>query len=110
MTARRGEFPPMQILYRQNAARAMAIVAGAYLVYYLWWRWTGTLNPDALVFSLVVLAAEVYGAGSFVLFGLMTWDVTHRPPARLRPGLSVDVYVPTYDEDLGILEATLTAC
>jgi len=41
----------------------------------------------------------------------MTWNIAptrpYRPP---KPGLTVDVFIPTYNEDIEILEATLSGC
>src|SRR5580765_8426932 len=60
---------------RRRAPQIMAIVAGIYFVYYLWWRATETLNPAVWAFSLFVLAVEIYGFIDFVSFAFMTWDV-----------------------------------
>lgn len=100
----------MNLLYRDRVARAVTVIAGAYLLYYLWWRASATLNPEAPGFSWIVLAAEVQGAFNFYLFAMMAWDIRRVPPCVLRPGLTVDVFVPTYNEELDILEATLTGC
>ena len=100
----------MRVLYSQPVARGVAVLASVVLVEYLHWRLTATLNADALAFSLLLLAAEAQGILTFLLFALMTWDVRRPPRPPLREGLRVDVYVPTYDEDLEILEATLTGC
>ncbi|GIW05689.1 MAG: UDP-glucose-beta-D-glucan glucosyltransferase [Dehalococcoidia bacterium] len=100
----------IRLLYRNRVAHAVALVAGVFLVYYVWWRATQTLNPDAWLFSLLLFAAELHGIVSFYLFAFMVWDVDCRPPFRLRPGLTVDVFVPTYNESVEILEATLTGC
>ena len=100
----------MKALYRQPVARSIAVIHGGYLVYYLVWRATSTLNPDALGFSLALLAIESTALLSFGLFAMMTWDVHHLSPFRFRPGAVVDIYIPTYNEDVSILEATLVGC
>jgi cellulose synthase (UDP-forming) len=100
----------LPVLYRPGVARTIAVAAGTYLLYYFWWRLTATLNPEALAFSIVLLAAEAQGLINAFLFGFMTWDPARRAPFRLVPGLRVDVYVPTYNEPLSILEATLVGC
>jgi cellulose synthase (UDP-forming) len=100
----------VSLLSRQPVARTLAVVAGLYLLYYLWWRATSTLNVEALAFSLALLLAEAQGIVNFLLFAFMVWDVNCRPPFRLRPGLTVDVFIPTYNESLEILEATITGC
>ena len=91
--------------------RIISVVSIAYFLYYLWWRATSTLNPDALVFSWVLLLAEAFGVLSYILFSWMTQDIspnrTHKPP---RSGLSVDIFIPTYNENIEILEATMVGC
>jgi cellulose synthase (UDP-forming) len=91
--------------------RAISVLAIVYLTYYIGWRVTATLNPDALVFSWVLVLAEAFGVLSYIVFAWMTQDTSptrlyHRP----RPGLTVDILIPTYDESLDILEATLVGC
>lgn len=99
-----------QLLFRQNVARVIALLCGAYTVYYLYWRLTETLNPDAMIFSVALFGAEVFGFLSFAAYALMTWDVNVKPRSWLGGGLKVDVFLPTYNEDVDILEATLTGC
>ncbi|HET7037008.1 MAG TPA: glycosyltransferase family 2 protein [Thermomicrobiaceae bacterium] len=100
----------MPIQSQQWRARAVALITGAYLLYYLWWRSTATLNLDALVFSLIFLLAELQGALSFVLFTFMTWDCEHEFPFEPLPECGVDIFIPTFNEPLDILEATLVGC
>jgi cellulose synthase (UDP-forming) len=100
----------VSVLYRQRVARAIALIFCAYLVFYLAWRATATLNPDALWFSLLLLGVESAALLNFALFAFMTWDVQHRARFQFRPGARADIFIPTYNEDLGILEATLVGC
>lgn len=91
--------------------RLLSLLAIAFMLYYLWWRATQTLNPQAMVFSWVLWAAEAFGVVNFILFSWMTWNVAPtRPYHPPKPGLTVDVFIPTYNEDLEILEATLSGC
>ena len=94
------------LLYRLISALSIA-----YFLYYLWWRATSTLNPDALAFSWVLLLAEAFGVLSYILFSWMTQDISpnraYKPP---RSGLSVDIFIPTYNENIEILEATMVGC
>ncbi len=95
-------------------------------VWYLWWRWTASLNFDALWFSLPLVIAETGAFFGLVLFTMNVWtdrapprgalpetfrDVTDNPDAPDRP-LSVDVFFTTYSEDpeivrLGLKDARL---
>jgi len=99
------------ILHRHPPlAAGLAVACGSYFLYYLIWRLSSTLNSDAAGFSLVVWGAEAYGLLTFVLFAFMVWDVSRKPISALQQGLKVDIYVPTYNEDITLLEATLTGC
>ena len=69
-----------------------------------------TLNPSALFFSILLLIGEIIGILDFYMFALMTWNTNEKRPLPPEEGLSVDVFIPTYDEDLSILEATVIGC
>jgi len=87
------------------------VVSATYMLYYLWWRATSTLNPQAPLFSWLLLAAEAFGVFSYVLFSWMSQDISPVCESHLpSPGIKVDVFIPTYNENLDILEATLTGC
>ncbi|MGB0845380.1 MAG: glycosyltransferase family 2 protein [Thiolinea sp.] len=88
----------------------IALVMGAW---YLWWRWTSSLNMEALWYAIPLVFAETAAYIGLMLFVFNLWkveDYPQRPPPeslrnvldRLygddRP-LSVDVFFPTYDED-----------
>lgn len=75
---------------------------------YLVWR-AGTLNPDAPVFSGLVYGAELFGFGTTLLHLFMVWrlSVRHAPPAP--SGLSVDIFVPSYNEPVDMVRRTLLA-
>lgn len=80
-------------------------------MYYLWWRVTNTLNPEALVFSWVLWLAEAFGVVSYILFAWMIQDISLLYPYKApKSGIKVDVFVPTYNESLEVLEATLIGC
>jgi cellulose synthase (UDP-forming) len=97
---------------RDLAFQALAVLAAALGASYLAWRWTSSLNPDALVYSAWIAAAETLAYVGAVLFFLSLWrteDPPPRPPPRTanetrrdplprdRP-LRVDVLITTYDE------------
>ncbi|CAM5785711.1 cellulose synthase (UDP-forming) OS=Rhizobacter sp. Root404 OX=1736528 GN=ASC76_12450 PE=4 SV=1 [Rhizobacter fulvus] len=77
-------------------------------VWYLHWRY-GTLNPEAPVFSGLIYGAEVFGFATALLHVFMCWRLTERkaPPARL--DVTVDVFVPTYNESVDLVRKTLLA-
>ena len=98
------------MLYKTKIIHTITILAGGYLLYYLWWRGSSTLNYDQLAFSLLLLANEGLGVIDFFLFALLTFNLKREDPGSPIPNVKVDVFVPTYNEDLEILEATLTGC
>ena len=52
---------------------------------YLYWRWVHALNPDALVFSVVVALAEtLFFLGSLLFFLIFGKKVTQSQPRFLR--------------------------
>src|ERR1051326_4484157 len=69
----------LQNIYRPTVARVLAVIAVTYTAYYLWWRVTSTVNTDAIFLSALLIIAEMFGFGAFVLFAFMTWDVTRKP-------------------------------
>lgn len=96
----------------------IALVIGAW---YIHWRWTESLNPDALWFSIPLIVAETGAYIGLILFVFNIWrvdDYKKQPPPVLvtdcfddagyaeRP-LSVDVFFPTYDEDEDLVRLSL---
>ncbi len=94
-------------LSRTSVARILALAALCYTFYYLYWRTLYTLNVDALWFSLPLLLAELHGAINSVLFMFMTWDLKPVPHPAAPEGKTVDILIPTYNEDLSILRMTI---
>lgn len=111
---------PAMTLARQ---RAWHILAGGTVglgLWYLHWRWTESLNPDAMTFSVIVAVVETLAFLGTVLFFHDIWaegDTPERPaPAtRSEAGLDgggpirVDIFITTYDEDLNILLPSITS-
>lgn len=86
-----------------------ALLAGAFVLLglaYLGWR-AGTLSPQVRGFAWAVYVAEVYGYLSACLHLFMCWRLRlRRPPSPLQ-GLSVDVFVTTYNEPVDLVRRTL---
>ena len=88
-------------------ARIVAALFTFYGIYYLLWRTGWTLNLDALWLALPLLFAEILGFVDFLLFFFITWSVP-RPRVEQAPaGMSVDVYITTYDEEPDLLRSTI---
>ncbi|WP_431224238.1 UDP-forming cellulose synthase catalytic subunit [Serratia sp. L9] len=83
---------------------------------YLWWRYTATLNwddPVSLVCGLLLLIAETYAWVVLVLGYFQTvWPLNRQPvamPADSSTWPVIDLMVPTYNEDLGVVKPTIYA-
>ena len=102
---------PLSKIRESRLIKWVSAVSIAYFIYYLWWRASSTLNPAAPVFSWILLLAEAFGVLSYLLFSWMTREISPiRPHRAPKAGLSVDVFIPTYNESLEILEATMVGC
>ncbi len=97
-------------LLKKGTIRALVVATGLFNAYYIWWRSAFTLNEAALIFSIVFLIAEIHGLINFYLFSMMTWNTQPRKRPAPFEGANVDVFVPTYNEDIKVLEATLVGC
>lgn len=83
---------------------------------YIWWRYTSTLNwgdsKDAM-FGLILLSAETYSWIVLVLGYIQTAWPLRRPVASLPADTSlwptVDLMIPTYNEDLSVVKPTVYA-
>ena len=90
-------------------------------IWYLWWRWTASLNPDAMIFSVVVALAETLFFVGTLFFFHDIWrekDTPQKPPPNCRFALggdydkgsvTVDVFVTTFDEEPDVVRPTLEA-
>lgn len=89
-------------------------------LWYLHWRWTASLNPEAWAFSLAVVLAETLAFVGMLLFYFNIWDegdTPRRPPpdSRAVAGLEgdgdilVDIFITTYDEGPEIVGPSITA-
>ena len=92
---------------RRYLRHGVALVALAIYLGYLLYRGWFTLNPEALAFSVAVYLAEIHGFFSLAFYFFQTWTIRSRrvPPAP--PGLSVDVFITTYNEDVELLRQTV---
>lgn len=94
----------------ERTIRLISIVAVFVTLYYLYWRIVYTFNPNALFFSWALYGAEVFGAITTFLFYFTVWKPTSRTAPPPLPGRSVDVFIPTKSEAVGVLRKTLLAC
>lgn len=95
------------------------VTVGMGLVY-LHWRWTESLNPDAILFSIAVAAAETGFFLGTLIFFFDIWEDSDTPalsPPTSRRDIDlggtgpicVDIFITTYDEDLSFVEPSIIA-
>jgi cellulose synthase (UDP-forming) len=77
-------------------------------VWYLFWR-LGSFNEEALSFSLLLYAAELFGFVTALLHLMMTWRLTEHEPQPPPQDLTVDVFIPTINEPVDIVRRTVIA-
>ena len=82
---------------------------------YIYWRWEYTLSNGwwgDMIISGLLFAAEIYGVMVLVLGYFQTLELNLRQPEPLPDNEAdwptVDVYIPTYNEDVEILQRTVT--
>lgn len=98
--------------WREVLWQIMAITALALGAWYLHWRWTSSLNYDALWLSVPVATAETLAYVGLVLFVHNLWSIAdtprQKPPEFLSEvqnptdpdrRITVDVFLPTYNEE-----------
>jgi cellulose synthase/poly-beta-1,6-N-acetylglucosamine synthase-like glycosyltransferase len=86
--------------------RAFAIITLLYTTYYITWRWLETIHWAAWWFSIPLALAETYILVSAAFMVFTAWKLQHRTPPPAPEGLSVDVYITTYDESEEIIRRT----
>ncbi|HYE53021.1 MAG TPA: glycosyltransferase [Azospirillaceae bacterium] len=110
--------------WRELLWQFLAVMNLCFGTWYIHWRWTESLNPDALWFAVPLALAETCAFLGLAIFTFNLWKTKDPPilppPARIaectddpdppdRP-VSVDVFFATYSEDpelvrLGLREA-----
>jgi cellulose synthase/poly-beta-1,6-N-acetylglucosamine synthase-like glycosyltransferase/tetratricopeptide (TPR) repeat protein len=91
----------------------LILFASAICVFYLVYRalYTFNLSTGYAVFCSVFLyVGEFFGIINLLLYFLQVWEVDEPAQQPVLEGRTVDVLVPTYNEDPQLLRATLEAC
>jgi hypothetical protein len=93
--------------------QALLLSAVVTCVVYLTYRAIFTFNlttPYAIFASTALFVAELYTGILSLLYLLQVWRPSEPPQQPVLPDRTVDVFVPTYNEDVQILRTTLRAC
>ncbi|MEZ5451654.1 MAG: cellulose synthase catalytic subunit [Thiothrix sp.] len=99
----------------------LAVIAMTLGAWYLWWRWTASLNPEALWYAVPLVIAETASYFGLCLFVFNLWKVKDYeqlpPPANfsevVRPDhaedrpIKVDVFFPTYNEEVELVRLSI---
>src|SRR6516165_1153623 len=100
-------------MVRITFRKTVILISSAVAIFYLGYRAVCTLNvtsPYAVFASLFLYVGEFYGVITMLLYFLQVWDTTEPPQQPVLPERTVDVFVPTYNEDPDLLRVTLQAC
>jgi cellulose synthase (UDP-forming) len=89
--------------------RILAVASMLVGLYYLGWRYTASLNWDALWFAIPLVLAETYGIIGNVLFAFTVWQPARRTSPPPLEGATVDVFIPTYNEPVELVRQTAEA-
>ena len=116
--------PPKPIPYSVSTELVWQFLATVNLVvgaWYIHWRWTASLNYDAIWFAYPLVIAETLAYIGLILFTFNLWKTKDvepgEPPSHLHQVtkgmasidrvISVDVYFPSYDEEPELVKLSL---
>lgn len=97
---------------------SIILVASFITLRYFYWRANNTLpsfsyEPVSFLFAFVLFIAEVYGFFIYLLGGFVNIRPLKRQPEPMPADMtlwpSIDILVPSYNEDIELLEVTLLA-
>lgn len=112
-------FPTMKG-WQESLWHLLAGLAVGLGVWYLHWRWTSSLNPDAMWFSILIVSAETLTFFGLLLFFFDIWkegDTQQKAPPETRKDagldgsgpINIDVFLTTFDESEDLLAASIQA-
>ena len=77
---------------------------------YVVWRWLASVNWSTWWISIPLVLAETYSIVDLSLFGMTVWRSRQRgEPVEAPPGLTVDVFITTYNEPPNLVLTTARA-
>ncbi len=95
---------------RLLSLRVVAVMTVALGLNYVVWRWLESVNWAAWWIAVPLVVAETYSFIDVGLFALTMWRARTRPaPPPAPEGLTVDVFITTYDEPVELVMATAVA-
>jgi len=118
---RKPEPPLPHSTSRELLWQYLAVINLTLGLWYIYWRWTSSLNTDALWYATPLVLAETAAYIGLCFFTFNLWKIEDTPkqtapsllsevvsytPQKDRP-LEVDIYFPTYDEDPELVRLSL---
>ena len=95
---------------RRFVVRIVALLTAILGINYVAWRWLFSINWDAWWIAVPLVVAETYSLIDSLLFGMTVWKLKGRgEPSPPAPGLTVDVFIATYNEPLDLVLDTARA-
>jgi cellulose synthase (UDP-forming) len=97
-------------MWQQLVLRVVVVLTLVLGVNYIAWRWLDSVNWSAWWIAVPLVIAETYSLIDVALFGMTMWKARRRedPPAPA-PGITVDVFVTTYNEPVELVLRTAEA-
>lgn len=95
---------------RLVAVRVIVVLTALLGLNYIVWRWLFSVHWSAWWIAVPLVIAETYSLIDSLLFGLTMWRLRERgepPPAP--EGLTVDVFITTYNEPIDLVMRTAIA-
>jgi cellulose synthase (UDP-forming) len=89
--------------------RVLAVTDIILAVYYFHFRYTDSINFNALWFALPLLLAETYSFIDTLLFVVMMWKPRFRTSPPPLEDVTVDVFITTYSEPVELVRETAEA-
>ncbi|SLM18409.1 putative glycosyltransferase [uncultured spirochete] len=90
-------------------SRAIGLAACALGLNYIIWRYTSSLNMQALWFAIPMVIAETYGIVDMLLFVFMSWRKPKRDTLPSPEKADVDIFITTYNEPEELVATTAKA-
>ncbi|HKU94993.1 MAG TPA: glycosyltransferase [Vineibacter sp.] len=113
--------PSPHVKWRETLWQVMASMSLGIGLWYFYWRWTASLNMEALWFAIPLALAETLSFIGLLLLMFNMWQISDTPwqppptsarqcdpDAEDRP-VKVDVYITTYSEDPELVRLSLQA-
>lgn len=96
--------------YPSFGLRALIVLTAVLGLNYIVWRWLFSVNWSAWWIAVPLVVAETYSLIDSLLFGLTMWRLKRRKaPPEPPPGVTVDVFITTYNEPLDLVLGTAEA-